>query len=373
MNHLDRATLLARRESLQRQLQTYYKTLGHLEEQQARYGLRMPVDLLHDLELARDNIERVETELAGIAARLDSLPAEAEPGQAEQGGGEETPPAGPAPAAEMTPLVEALQRRSLVLFIGADLPSEVTGLPSRADLAAGLARRKGLAGSLSLAEASQRVSQAGNRFEFTDFLRTALDTTGKSPRPFHQAVVALLKSGRLEMVITTAYDSLLEQACQQAGLALNRLIRGGDVRFASPDRPTLLKLYGDTQQPDTLVVTDRDHSELLASREREELIDEVKRAFRRSTVLFLGYDLADPDFRFLFDQVAESRFARTAYAVWPGLPPVDTEMWRDRGIVILPAEPVNVLLAISDQPSVISDQRPGEQSVIKGERGTSAG
>ena len=348
MNYLDRATLLARRESLQRQLQTYYKTLGHLEEQQARYGLRAPVDLLHDLELARENIERVETELAGIAARLDSLPAEAEPGEAGPAGGASSPPAGAAPAVELAPLVEALDRRSLALFIGADLPAGVTGLPSRADLAADLARRKGLPGSLSLAEVSQRVSQAGNRFEFTDFLRTALDTVGKPPRPFHQAVAALLKSGRLETVITTAYDGLLEQACQQAGLALNRIIRGGDVRFANPGRPTLLKLYGDTQQPDTLVVTDRDHSDLLSSREREELLDEVKRAFRRYTVLFLGYDLADPDFRFLFDQVAESRFARTAYAAWPGLPPADVAMWRDRGIVILPAEPAAVVSALTD-------------------------
>jgi hypothetical protein len=347
VNHLDRATLLARRESLQRQLQTYYKTLSHLEEQQARYGLRAPVDLLHDLELARDNIERVETELAGITARLDTLPAGVEAGEPEPAIVVSSPPTGAVPEAELAPLVEALDRRSLVLFIGADLPAEVTGLPSRADLARDLARRKGLAGSLSLAEVSQRVSQAGNRFEFTDFLRTALDTVGKSPRLFHQATAALLKTGRLETVITTAYDALLEQACQQAGLALNRVIRGGDVRFASPDRPTLLKLYGDTQQPDTLVVTDRDHSNLLASREREELVDEVKRAFRRNTVLFLGYDLADPDFRFLFDQVAESRFARTAYAAWPGLPPADIEMWRDRGIVILPVEATAVVSALA--------------------------
>lgn len=347
MNDLDRATLLARRESLQRQLQTYYKTLSHLEEQQARYGLRTPVDLLHDLELARDNIERVETELAGITARLDSLLAGVEPGEPGPAAAVSLPPPDFVPAAELAPMVEALDRRSLALFIGADLPAGVTGLPSRADLSAQLARRKGLSGSLSLAEVSQRVSQAGNRFEFTDFLRTALDTVGKSPRPFHQAVAALLKSGRLETVITTAYDGLLEQACQQAGLALNRVIRGSDARFASPDRPTLIKLYGDTQQPDTLVVTDRDHSDLLRSREREELVDEVRRAFRRNTMLFLGYDLTDPDFRFLFDQVAESRFARTAYAVWPGLPPADVEMWRDRGIVILPAEATAVVLALA--------------------------
>jgi hypothetical protein len=63
----------------------------------------------------------------------------------------------------------------------------------------------------------------------------------------------------------------------------------------------------------------------------ERLLDEVRQAFRRNTVLFLGYNLADPDFRFLFDQVAESRFARTAYAVWPGLPEADVRMWQDGG------------------------------------------
>ena len=49
-------------------------------------------------------------------------------------------------------LAEALQRRTLALFIGADLPREVTGLPFRADLARDLARRKGLDGSFSLAQ-----------------------------------------------------------------------------------------------------------------------------------------------------------------------------------------------------------------------------
>ncbi len=65
-------------------------------------------------------------------------------------------------------LSEALQRRTPAIFIGADLARE-------------LARRKGLDESFSLAEAAQRVSRAGNRFEFTDLLRNALDTSGKPP------------------------------------------------------------------------------------------------------------------------------------------------------------------------------------------------
>jgi nucleoside phosphorylase len=253
-------------------------------------------------------------------------------------------------------LVEALQHRTLVFFIGADLPREVAGLPSRADLACDLAHRKGLDETLSLAEVAQRVGQAGNRWEFTAFIRDALDITGKSPQPFHRRIVELVETHHIETVITTAYDNLLELAFQQAGVGINRVVQGSGVSFINPDRPTLIMLYGDAQQPDTLVVTDRDHSDLLRDRDREALVDEVRRAFRRNTVLFLGYNLADPDFRFLFDQIAESRFARTAYAVWPGLPEADVRMWRDRGIVILDADPLGgldesiLLAAPSDRP-----------------------
>ncbi len=239
-----------------------------------------------------------------------------------------------------TPLHDAIQGRTLALFIGADLPQAVTGLPSRADLARALALRHGLDPALSLTEAAQRISQAGSRFEFTDFLRAALDTTGLAPSAFHQRLAAFVKTHAVETLITIACDNLLELACQQIGLGLNRVIRGSEVTFIRPGRPTLFKLYGDAQQPDTLVVTDRDHSLLLRDRDKEAVLDEVRRAFRRNTLLFLGYHLGDADFRFLFDQVAESRFARTAYAVWPGLPDVEIRMWRERGIVILEADPL---------------------------------
>jgi hypothetical protein len=240
-------------------------------------------------------------------------------------------------------LLEQLKRGQLVFFMGADLSQELTGLPSRADLARDLARRKGLDESLSLAEVAQRVSQAGNRWEFTGFIRNALDTVGRSPQPFHRRIVELVETHRIEILITTAYDNLLELAFQEAGVGINRVVRGSDVAFIHPDRPTLIKFYGDAQQPETLIVTDRDHSDLLRDRDREPLVDEVRRAFRRNTVFFLGYNLADPDFRFLFDQIAESRFARTAYAVWPGLPEADARMWRDRGIVILGTDPLRIL------------------------------
>ena len=257
-------------------------------------------------------------------------------------------------------LLSSIKQGDCVLFLGADLPHEVTGLPSRTDLARDMARRYRLDESLSLAEVAQRVSQAGNRFEFTDFIRMALDTTGKSPSAFHQSVVAQVREHGIQTIITTAYDNLLEVAFQQASVGINRVVRGSEVSFIRPDRPTLIKLYGDAQQPDTLVVTDRDHSQLLRDRDKEDVIAEVRQAFKRNTLLFYGYNLSDPDFRFLFDQIAESKFARLSYTMWPGLSAADVRMWRDRGIVILEEDPFNVLnmgkmaVSRSDRPPEVN-------------------
>lgn len=249
------------------------------------------------------------------------------------------------PRRDLLQLQEALNRHTLAFFIGADLSRDVTGLASRAELARDLARHYGLDAALSLAEVAQRLNQAGNRWEFTDFLLRKLDSFGKSPQTFHHQVATLVNVHHLKTVITTAYDNLLELAFREAGVGFVRALRSNDLSFIDPNRLTLIKLYGDISQPDSLVVTDRDHTNLLRNPDRTELIAEVKRIFRHNTVLFLGYNLADPDFRFLFDEVAESHFARTAYAFWPGLPEIDRVMWRNRGIVILEADPLTALSA----------------------------
>jgi len=238
---------------------------------------------------------------------------------------------------------ELFDFRDLAIFVGADLPKEITSLPSRSQLAVMLAERNGIEVSSSLADVAQRVARAGNRWEFTHFIRSALDITGQPLKQFYSRIVEVVQSLRIEIIISTAYDTMLETAFQQAGIGINRIVRSSDISFIIPERPTLIKLYGDIQQLDTLIVTDQDHLSLLRDRDKEPMVDEVRRTFRRNTVFFIGYNLADPEFRFIFDQVAESRFARTAYAVCPGLPEEDIRMWWDRGIKILDMDPLGIL------------------------------
>lgn len=245
-------------------------------------------------------------------------------------------------------LQEQLAANRLVLFLGADMPAELTGLPSRAELANGLAQYYQLPTAPSLAATAQRVMQAGNRFAFTDYLIRRLDTSGRTPQAFHQLLAQL----PLPTIVTTAYDNLLELALQQAGRALNRVVRASDLAFIDPRRLTLIKLYGDLQQRDTLVVTEDDHYGLWRNPEKEGLLDEVRRAMRGNAVLFLGYNLADPDFRLLWQEVLErmGRFALGAYAVNPEMPADEREVWAERMVRIIDSDPLALLAALGEVP-----------------------
>jgi hypothetical protein len=245
----------------------------------------------------------------------------------------------------VTMLIPHLAQSRLALFLGADLSQALTGLPSRSDLARGLARRKGLDESLSLAAVAQRAMQGGSRFEFTDYLGRQLDRLGKQPQRIHQLIAKL----PAQTVITTAYDNMLELAFQQAGEPINRLVRDSDIAFADPRRRTLIKLYGDVQQRDSLVVTEDDHLGLWGSRDKESLLDEARAALRKNVVLFLGYNLADPDFNLLWREVLDrmGRFALGAYAIWPGASDDDQQVWKGRQVQVIAMEPLDLLEQLS--------------------------
>lgn len=66
----DETDLLAEKASLRRQLIKYRQTLAWLQEQKAQYGLQTPPHVLHGIDDARTNIERIEARLTEIDRRL---------------------------------------------------------------------------------------------------------------------------------------------------------------------------------------------------------------------------------------------------------------------------------------------------------------
>ncbi|MGD2176787.1 MAG: TIR domain-containing protein [Anaerolineae bacterium] len=252
---------------------------------------------------------------------------------------------------ELKDILERLDQRRLVIFVGADLPESVAGLPGRQALADALAAREGIASGQRLATVAQQVMSHSNRWAFTNFLREAWESTDVQPGPFYRQLAQLVKSARPDLVITTAYHRLLEWALRDVGdFTFNNISREEALPFADPNRPTLLKLYGDLDQVDTLVVTEQDQNALRRGRNKPDMVDEVRRAFRRNSVLFLGYDLSDPAVSALFDEVAGDRFQIASYAVWSHLSEHEMASWRsNRGLTVLKADPVALIRTLLDR------------------------
>jgi len=248
-------------------------------------------------------------------------------------------------------LLDEAQRGRLTLFIGSDLPAEITGLPSQETLAREVAARFGQAVAdnqpLALSSVAQRAGRQRTR-DVIQFLKDRLEGN-QVPQPFDNLLARL----PMETFITTRFDSLLERAFQAAGRTVQPVVTDFDAGLLRRDQPTLVKLYGDLRQPQSLTLSEDDLYDLAsAKRDVTRLVENAL----RGTTLFLGFDFASPDFLFLWREVLRNlgRFAPMAYAAPASpLPSGEVDGWRDRNITILNASPLAVVQALAERLELV--------------------
>ena len=209
-------------------------------------------------------------------------------------------------------LIDALRRHEVVLFVGAGL-SYAAGLPDWRGLMAPLADSIGLpeARRGDLLQVAQDYENKRTRGELLRYLVEATDTTRTVPTDNHRRLARL----GCRTWVTTNFDDLIERTLQDAGTLKRVVVRDSDLPYTSRDAVTIVKLHGDTRQPDTLVITKGDYDTFFT---RFPLIrSKLQNLLAESTVLFVGYGLGDPDFDQLQAEVAAALagHSRLAYAV----------------------------------------------------------
>lgn len=209
----------------------------------------------------------------------------------------------PAIRAELASAVDTLAGRAraheLVVFLGAGV-SIAAGLPSWGGLIDQLARRSDLTpeqrvdlARLSAPDAAAVIEAALGAGGLQAALREIL--SGGSPALAH----ALVASTRIPEVITTNYDRMFEDAARVPA-AGSLLVLPGDPSKA--DRPWLLKLHGDLEDPRNPVVLTREDY-LRFDSDRAPLASMVQSRLFTRHMLFVGYSLADDNFVRLARQV----------------------------------------------------------------------
>lgn len=243
-------------------------------------------------------------------------------------------------------LAELILKDNAILFVGSHLATGEAATPVVEQIADALAQRINYQRpDRSLPAVARDFEVLQGRSALILSLREELARLQKGPDPIHQLVAdAVLPTTKL---ITTRFDQVLESALTQFEKPYVLIVRDTDVPFFDESKVTVIKIQGDINQPDSLVITEDDVDAFINN--LPTLSDIVRAFFATKTLIFLGYDLNSLHFKRFFNQVTRnlSVYRRTAYAVVAdsaqGMDEVNRRYWQNQNVEIVVDEPLRFL------------------------------
>jgi glycosyltransferase involved in cell wall biosynthesis len=197
-------------------------------------------------------------------------------------------------------ILESLRNKQTAIFIGSGF-SLAAGYPSATAMAALLSRKLRADEKYVDPAFDRQLDKAAELFE-TTYGRAPLIATVESffkiasyedVSPSHRLLASLVKHGFVKTIITTNYDSLIEDACALLGTSINVIAHESQLHAAAGDTPTLYKIHGDFAHPDLLVLTPFDMQGWEKRRGTNPIVAQIRALMDRSAFLFLGYSLSD--------------------------------------------------------------------------------
>ncbi|MDG6079023.1 hypothetical protein E3U23_07440 [Erythrobacter litoralis] len=264
------------------------------------------------------------------------------------------------PSALPKSLIEAYQQGRCAVFVGAGA-SQASGLPGWDDFLTILIDRCIKDNRLTeeaAADYKALVGKDGKQLRLASALKDKLGETWdevildtfheneKEPSHVHKVLPAL---ERLAMVITTNYDSLIEQAYTQALGRRPSVLNfndGGEIRRLMHRRKFfVLKAHGDAEKPGNgIILTVSDYRRLASERAYQSLLASI---FTLNTIFFVGVSLVDPELTVLLDYLSdtfEPGGRPTHYALIPAdeMNQVEQDRWlKDYLIQVIPISSEN--------------------------------
>lgn len=124
------------------------------------------------------------------------------------------------------------------------------------------------------------------------------------------------KISDFKIVFTTNFDTLLEQAYREVGITAKSL--AGPIQvvmLARPPTVNIIKMHGDVESPEYLVMTKNDYDEYMEK--YKTIVTQLSAYLETKTPLFLGYSLSDPNFQQVRKTIEDTakEFAPKGYIV----------------------------------------------------------
>lgn len=252
-------------------------------------------------------------------------------------------------------VIEAVREGRCVLVMGSRASHEAATLagqdyPKASVLARklGWKRPRQLMGSKtrpqmpSVEQGAVVFEDANGRTRLIRELRGLVGCEGVEPSAAHRIAMR-----RFPVVLSTAWDDLLERAAVAEGRPVQVARRGDAIPEPRDDAGVLVKVRGGFDEPRSLVVSRLDHDD---RRFGPEVRRSVRSWFRDGVVLFVGLRPDEEEFDRLWEDLTDAyggELPRCHMAVASG--PMSDFLWQKwvwRGLLLFTADPVECLTEI---------------------------
>jgi hypothetical protein len=209
-------------------------------------------------------------------------------------------------------LVEAVSQRRVLLFAGAGI-SVAAGMPTAKELMSIVQKKASLSDITDFADAMAAAEAKIGRHELVSMVIATLRKGGLRPSIVHSLIADIA----FDVIVTTNFDILLEEAFRTAGRTCFPVVRPEELAYADTSDILLVKIHGSMDRPDSLLLTSPDYRTFEARQGL--LVQTLTHYFVTRSILFVGYSLKDESLLRLIQDVGSKLGAhrRPAYLVSP--------------------------------------------------------
>lgn len=121
-------------------------------------------------------------------------------------------------------------------------------------------------------------------------------------------------------IITTNYDSLFEDAYAQNA---QKIFKTTHIPYIDSKKTQIFKVHGDLSDPESVILTNSDYNNFFKENEDNGTYwSVIRERLATKAVLFLGYNLEDPNISVIFDRITDSLGdnRKEVFLVAPNLP-----------------------------------------------------
>ena len=170
-----------------------------------------------------------------------------------------------------------------------------------------------------------------SRTKLIEIIAKELKINSAKPGLAHRAFCDL----NFDTICTTNFDFLIEQSLNEKSTPFSTIISEDRLPISIHEKTKLIKLHGDFNHPERMVITENDYDNFLDK--NKVLATYISNIFITKTLLLVGYSLDDYDIRTLW-KIIGSRLGQLqipAYVVLVGASTIEISRFERRNIKVI--------------------------------------